>query len=102
MALAVGVLGYHATEDMPWIDSLLNASMLLGAVVLTMGLRLPATWPEWRHMLIFSTLNNALPFALISAAQREPSRRSFLGVPSTTSRGWCFATASPGSISTTW
>lgn len=50
---------------------LIPAAILLGTVVAMMGLRLPATWPEWRHMLIFSTFNNALPFALISAAQRE-------------------------------
>ncbi len=50
---------------------LIPAALLLGAVVAMMGLRLPATWPEWRHMLIFSIFNNALPFALISAAQRE-------------------------------
>lgn len=50
---------------------LVPAALLLGSVVAMMGLRLPATWPEWRHMLIFSTFNNALPFVLISAAQRE-------------------------------
>jgi drug/metabolite transporter (DMT)-like permease len=50
---------------------LIPAALLLGSVVLVMGLRLPATWPEWRHMLVFSTFNNALPFVLISLAQRE-------------------------------
>ncbi len=31
-ALAVGVLGYHVLEDMPWIDAILNASMILGGM----------------------------------------------------------------------
>jgi len=31
-SLVVGVLGYHFSEDMPWIDALLNASMILGGM----------------------------------------------------------------------
>lgn len=31
-ALAVGVLGYHYIADFTWIDSLLNASMILGGM----------------------------------------------------------------------
>lgn len=31
-SLAIGVLGYHVFEDLPWIDSLLNAAMLLGGM----------------------------------------------------------------------
>jgi len=31
-SLGVGVAGYRATEGMPWIDALLNASMLLGGM----------------------------------------------------------------------
>jgi hypothetical protein len=31
-SLALGVLGYHFSEGIPWIDSLLNASMLLGGM----------------------------------------------------------------------
>jgi hypothetical protein len=29
-ALSIGVLDYHWTEDLSWLDSLLNASMILG------------------------------------------------------------------------
>ena len=29
-SLCIGVLGYHFTEGLPWVDSLLNASMILG------------------------------------------------------------------------
>lgn len=32
VALGIGVAGYHATEDLSWIDSLLNASMILGGM----------------------------------------------------------------------
>lgn len=31
-ALAAGVLGYHLTEGLSWLDSLLNASMILGGM----------------------------------------------------------------------
>jgi len=32
VALGVGVLGYHGLEDIPWIDAILNASMILGGM----------------------------------------------------------------------
>ncbi len=32
LSLAIGVLGYRAFEGMPWIDALLNASMILGGM----------------------------------------------------------------------
>jgi hypothetical protein len=31
-SLAIGVIGYHALEHLPWIDALLNASMILGGM----------------------------------------------------------------------
>ena len=31
-ALGLGVVGYHLFEELPWIDSLLNASMILGGM----------------------------------------------------------------------
>lgn len=31
-SLAIGVMGYHGFEQIPWIDSLLNASMILGGM----------------------------------------------------------------------
>jgi hypothetical protein len=30
--LGIGVLGYHLIESMSWVDSLLNASMILGGM----------------------------------------------------------------------
>lgn len=32
VALGIGVLGYHWLAELPWIDSLLNASMILGGM----------------------------------------------------------------------
>lgn len=31
-SLGIGILGYHFLENLSWIDSLLNASMLLGGM----------------------------------------------------------------------
>jgi hypothetical protein len=31
-SLGVGILGYHLTENLSWLDSLLNASMILGGM----------------------------------------------------------------------
>lgn len=31
-SLAIGILGYHYLEGMPWIDAYLNAAMLLGGM----------------------------------------------------------------------
>jgi hypothetical protein len=32
VGLGIGVLGYHRLAELNWIDSLLNASMILGAM----------------------------------------------------------------------
>jgi hypothetical protein len=32
IALGIGVVGYHSLADLGWIDSLLNASMILGGM----------------------------------------------------------------------
>jgi hypothetical protein len=31
-ALAIGMVGYHALEGLPWLDAFLNAAMLLGGM----------------------------------------------------------------------
>lgn len=31
-SLAIGMLGYHFLEGIPWVDSLLNAAMILGGM----------------------------------------------------------------------
>jgi hypothetical protein len=32
LSLVVGIVGYHETESLSWLDSLLNASMILGGM----------------------------------------------------------------------
>lgn len=32
ICLAIGVIGYHLTDDIPWIDSLHNASLILSGM----------------------------------------------------------------------
>ena len=32
VSLAIGVLGYYLTEGLPWLDAVLNASMILGGM----------------------------------------------------------------------
>lgn len=32
VSLGIGILGYHFTEGLSWLDSLLNASMILGGM----------------------------------------------------------------------
>lgn len=32
VALSIGVIGYHVFEGLPWLDALLNASMILGGM----------------------------------------------------------------------
>lgn len=32
VSLAVGICGYHYLDGLPWVDSLLNASMILGGM----------------------------------------------------------------------
>jgi hypothetical protein len=32
VSLFIGIAGYHITEGLPWLDSLLNASMILGGM----------------------------------------------------------------------
>ena len=32
IALGMGILGYRILEDLPWVDALLNASMILGGM----------------------------------------------------------------------
>ena len=31
-SLVLGILGYHFTENLPWLDSLVNAAMILGGM----------------------------------------------------------------------
>jgi hypothetical protein len=41
-SLGVGVAGYHFLEKLPWLDALLNASMILGGMGPVDAIRTPA------------------------------------------------------------
>jgi hypothetical protein len=41
-SLGIGVAGYHFLGDLPWLDSLLNASMILGGMGPVDAIRTPA------------------------------------------------------------
>ena len=41
-SLMIGILGYHYLESLSWIDSLLNASMILGGMGPVNALQTPA------------------------------------------------------------
>jgi hypothetical protein len=41
-SLVIGILGYHYLESLSWIDSLLNASMILGGMGPVNGLQTTA------------------------------------------------------------
>ena len=58
IALAIGVIGYHYFEDMPWIDAFLNASMILSgmgpaAILQTTGGKLFASFYALFSGLVF-------------------------------------------------
>lgn len=42
VSLLIGMVGYHALERLSWLDSFLNASMLLGGMGPTSPLQTPA------------------------------------------------------------
>lgn len=57
-SLGIGVIGYHLTEKLSWLDSLLNASMILGGmgpvdVIKTVGGKLFASFYALYSGIIF-------------------------------------------------
>lgn len=61
MALAVGVLGYHWTTGMDWIDAFLNASMILTG----MGPVNPLTTVSAKLFASFYALFSGLVFVTV-------------------------------------
>jgi len=57
-ALGIGVVGYHFFGGLPWIDSLLNASMILGG----MGPVDPITTDAGKYFASFYALFSGLLF----------------------------------------
>lgn len=67
-ALGLGVIGYHITENLPWIDALLNASMILGG----MGPVNPITTVSGKLFASFYSLFSGLVFIAVAGIVVAP------------------------------
>jgi hypothetical protein len=67
-SLGIGTLGYRATEGMPWIDALLNASMILTG----MGPVAPLTTTAAKLFASFYALYSGVVFVAVSAILVAP------------------------------
>jgi hypothetical protein len=67
-ALGMGVLGYHLTEGLSWVDSLLNASMILGG----MGPVNPVTSVSGKLFASFYALFSGLLFVGLMGVMLGP------------------------------
>ena len=68
LALGFGVLGYHWLGGLPWIDALLNASMILGG----MGPVDPMTSPAGKLFASFYALFSGLLFIGVASLVVAP------------------------------
>lgn len=66
--LGIGVVGYHVTEDLPWIDALLDASMILFG----MGPVHPLTTTAGKLFASFYAMFAGLVFVAVSAVLFAP------------------------------
>lgn len=67
-ALLIGVLGYHLTEGLGWLDALLNASMLLGG----MGPVDPLHTPAGKLFASFYALFSGVVFLVVASIMIAP------------------------------
>jgi hypothetical protein len=72
--LAVGVIGYRALEGFSWIDSLLNASMILGG----MGRVNPLQTPAGKFFASFYALYSGIVFLATAGITMAPVLHRFL------------------------
>jgi hypothetical protein len=68
VALGIGIIGYHSTAGLPWIDSLLNASMILGG----MGPVDPITTTSGKLFASFYALFSGLFFIVVTGVLLAP------------------------------
>jgi hypothetical protein len=73
-ALGMGVLGYHLFEGLPWIDSLLNASMILGG----MGPVDPVRSAAGKLFASFYALFSGIAFLVAAGVLFAPALHRFL------------------------
>ncbi len=74
IALSIGVLGYHSLQGLSWIDSLLNASMILGG----MGQIDPIYNVSAKIFASFYSLFSGIAFLGISSVAIAPVAHRFL------------------------
>src|SRR2546430_2797376 len=68
ISLAVGVIGYRVTAGLPWLDALLNASMILGG----MGPVNPITTPSGKVFASLYALYAGLFFIAVAGVLLAP------------------------------
>ena len=73
-SLAVGVCGYHYFEHLPWLDSLLNASMILGG----MGPVDPVKTSAGKLFASFYALYSGLALISVAGLMLSPIIHRFL------------------------
>jgi len=73
-SLGIGILGYHLTEGLPWLDSLLNASMILGG----MGPVNPLASTAGKLFASFYALFSGILFLVIASILMAPVVHRFL------------------------
>jgi hypothetical protein len=73
-SLAIGVLGYHAFEGLSWLDSLVNAAMLLGGMGPVNELHTTAG----KLFAAFYALYSGLVFLVIAGVLFAPAFHRFL------------------------
>ena len=74
LSLAIGIVGYHYTEQLSWLDSLLNASMILGG----MGPVAPLTTAAGKLFASFYALFSGVVFLVAVGVLIAPMFHRFL------------------------
>ena len=73
-SLIIGAAGYHYTENFPWLDSFLNASMILGG----MGPVDPIRTVAGKLFATFYALYSGIAFLTVAAILLAPVIHRFL------------------------
>ncbi len=73
-SLVMGAIGYHVTEGFPWIDSVLNASMILAG----MGPVDPLKTDAGKLFATFYALYSGIAFLTVAAILLAPVIHRFL------------------------
>jgi hypothetical protein len=67
-SLGLGVSGYHVFEKLPWLDALVNASMILGG----MGPVNPIQTPAGKVFASFYALYSGIVFLVVVGVMMAP------------------------------